>query len=238
MSSFYTKTQEPYNMLLERREWGAKRMRILRRDNFCCKQCGARESEQIHLQVHHKYYIIGLDPWEYKDSVLETLCEKCHSEYHLNNDVHVYRRDGDSLIRINLTPCCRCNGAGWFPEYRHVQGGICFRCHGAKYDEIIEEVLNYANEHDINLDEWKDGFNYYSHDVLDNIEEIIVEQNSNGKLDAWVRNRGETGRYGFPLDYSVKAKPGDKIDPYTLQYRKVTTVDGRRYTILKGSIIE
>jgi hypothetical protein len=36
-----------------------------------------------------------------------------------------------------LTPCLKCFGAGAFPEYNHIQNGICFRCNGAKYEEFI-----------------------------------------------------------------------------------------------------
>jgi len=36
-----------------------------------------------------------------------------------------------------LTPCKGCHGAGMFPEYIHVEPGICFRCKGAKYEELI-----------------------------------------------------------------------------------------------------
>lgn len=80
--SFYTNTQEPYSFLLKRREWACKRAKILARDNYCCRSCGAREEDGAALQVHHLHYIIGLDPWEYKDSELVTLCEHCHQEVH------------------------------------------------------------------------------------------------------------------------------------------------------------
>ena len=156
--SFFTKTQEPYSFLLEKREWGAKRSKILARDNYTCKRCGSHESQDVHLQVHHSHYIYGLDPWEYKDSELITLCEECHSYVHAHNEVPVYRLEGGNLVEVHLTPCSRCGGAGWFPEYTHVQDGICFRCHGAKYDELIEVVENYAKEHDINIEDIHDGF--------------------------------------------------------------------------------
>lgn len=70
--SFFTKTQEPYAFLLERREWSAKRLKILTRDGHTCQVCGAYEGSDVRLQVHHKHYIYGLDPWDYKDSELVT----------------------------------------------------------------------------------------------------------------------------------------------------------------------
>ncbi len=37
-----------------------------------------------------------------------------------------------------LKPCYRCHGTGYFPEYNHVEDGICFRCRGAKYEQLID----------------------------------------------------------------------------------------------------
>ncbi len=35
-------------------------------------------------------------------------------------------------------PCTRCNGAGYFPEYKHISNGKCFKCGGAKtFNELI-----------------------------------------------------------------------------------------------------
>ena len=102
--SFFTKTQEPYSFLLERREWLAKRQIILARDNNCCQRCGAKADSNVHLHVHHKHYISGLDPWEYKDSELITLCDSCHNYVHSTTRVPVYRLEGDKLVEVTLTP--------------------------------------------------------------------------------------------------------------------------------------
>lgn len=87
------------------------------------------------LQVHHKYYQLGALPWEYPDDALTTLCWYCHEELHKNGKVPVFDGHGDSVGEY--TYCKRCHGAGEFPEYSHVQSGICFRCQGAKYEELI-----------------------------------------------------------------------------------------------------
>lgn len=87
------------------------------------------------LQVHHKYYQLGKNPWEYPDSALETFCHKCHSDLHKYQKVPVLDLIGN--IITHYTPCSRCAGTGWIPQYKHVQGGICFDCRGAKYIELI-----------------------------------------------------------------------------------------------------
>jgi hypothetical protein len=55
--------------------WQKKRLEILQRDNFTCQMCGDTKST---LQVHHKLYIKGNDPWEYPNLMLITLCGDCH----------------------------------------------------------------------------------------------------------------------------------------------------------------
>ncbi|MER2997381.1 hypothetical protein [Pontibacter populi] len=88
------------------------------------------------LEVHHRYYKVGALPWEYPDGALTTLCWYCHEELHKNGKVPVLDRNGNVIGEY--TNCTRCYGAGVFPEFSHVQSGICFRCNGAKYEELID----------------------------------------------------------------------------------------------------
>jgi len=60
-------------------EWKTRRELILSRDNHSCVKCG---TNQLMLQVHHKRYVKGFKAWEYQDEDLETLCTKCHSNFH------------------------------------------------------------------------------------------------------------------------------------------------------------
>lgn len=55
--------------------WQRKRLQILERDRFRCILCN-NDKEQ--LQIHHKKYFKGKEPWEYEDQYLETLCATCH----------------------------------------------------------------------------------------------------------------------------------------------------------------
>lgn len=87
------------------------------------------------LHVHHKYYQLSRKPWEYPDNALTTLCWQCHTELHQNQSIPVLDENGNSIGLYRY--CSRCHGAGWFPKYKHVESGICFRCNGAKYEELI-----------------------------------------------------------------------------------------------------
>lgn len=64
-----------YQEKLRDPRWQKRRLEILQRDNFTCKLCGDDKSE---LHIHHAAYKKGLDPWEYEDAWLHTVCAHCH----------------------------------------------------------------------------------------------------------------------------------------------------------------
>ena len=99
----------------------------------------------IKLHVHHKYYVIGNKPWEYPNDCLITLCSDCHEKLHHDGivEIPVYAIDSNGRkIKMEYTPCNRCNGLGYIKEYLYYKGGICFRCNGVKYEELIESTKN------------------------------------------------------------------------------------------------
>lgn len=84
------------------------------------------------LHIHHKYYQINKLAWEYPDDALQTLCWECHETLHKNTKINVLDENGISIDERIV--CDRCFGAGRFPEYGHVQGGICFKCKGSRFE--------------------------------------------------------------------------------------------------------
>src|SRR5690348_5977829 len=64
--------------------WKARRQHILDRDDNKCVVCRSDNN----LQVHHRQYHFSRslnrfkDPWDYQDSLLVTLCERCHQRGH------------------------------------------------------------------------------------------------------------------------------------------------------------
>lgn len=87
----------------------------------------------VDLHVHHKYYQEGRLAWQYPSDALVTLCWSCHENLH--SSISVPHLDVFGNPVGSLTPCSRCYGAGWFPEYSHVQSGVCFRCLGRCFEE-------------------------------------------------------------------------------------------------------
>ena len=68
-----------YSEQLKSPMWQKKRLKIMERDNFSCKICG--DNKNI-LNIHHYVYKNNASAWEYTDSMLITLCEKCHGLIH------------------------------------------------------------------------------------------------------------------------------------------------------------
>ena len=64
---YWEKLQDP--------RWQKKRLKILERDGFKCRDCGATEKT---LHVHHCFYENG-EPWDARANVLLTVCADFHA---------------------------------------------------------------------------------------------------------------------------------------------------------------
>ena len=135
---------------------------VIRENQKTIETCNLNKS----LHVHHKLYYYDpltrhhVYPWLYKDEELITLCSKCHMQEHERNIIPTLHKD--TLNNILLTACHRCFGWGIFYEFLHYKNGVCFRCGGAKYEELImpaeikitaEKLKKYENE-------WNEKFSY------------------------------------------------------------------------------
>lgn len=69
MATYYEQLRDP--------RWQQKRLEIMQRDGFKCRECDATTKT---LNVDHRSYRKGCAPWEYDDADLVTLCEDCHKE--------------------------------------------------------------------------------------------------------------------------------------------------------------
>lgn len=81
------------------------------------------------LNVHHTKYILNRDPWEYDNSILVTLCSVCHQRRHENEKILLCDENGNVIQELEI--CNKCNGNGIIAKYKHVKGGLCFKCLGA-----------------------------------------------------------------------------------------------------------
>ena len=70
-TDFWQKYKDP--------RWQKRRLEIMGLASWSCDNCGDKEAT---LNVHHKLYRKGADPWDYPDEHLECLCESCHEAKH------------------------------------------------------------------------------------------------------------------------------------------------------------
>lgn len=88
-----------YKELLKDGRWQIRKTEIMLRDNYCCRACGAKASDGVALNVHHLHYRKGKKPWEYLDSELMTLCEKCHKAHHKSEKSKIYGVNIGDFVR-------------------------------------------------------------------------------------------------------------------------------------------
>jgi hypothetical protein len=76
IKTYYEKLKDP--------RWQKKRLEVMQHNDFCCEVCGDSEST---LNVHHKEYFKGQEPWDYYIEQLSCLCETCHESQHSTYDL-------------------------------------------------------------------------------------------------------------------------------------------------------
>lgn len=102
------------------------------------QDCLCYYSEESSQEDAPKIYINYIEDSENAESIyvraLKTFCWICHQKFHSEQQVDYYDVNGN--LKGYLTPCSRCGGAGFLPQYYYYQGGICFKCNGARYQEL------------------------------------------------------------------------------------------------------
>lgn len=118
---------DSYAEKLKDSRWQRKRLEILQRDRWTCRFCGEKDKT---LHVHHVFYFQGIDPWDYPNSLLITLCKDCHkpSIAGCNNisckDCNEFKQD------------CGCDGPA--NELKHLRENIF-----SLFEKIMEIWPNY-----------------------------------------------------------------------------------------------
>ena len=63
-------------------KWIEYREEVFRLDGYTCVKCNRSKDAGAILQVHHKAYSFGKQPWDYPYERCETLCKRCHATEH------------------------------------------------------------------------------------------------------------------------------------------------------------
>lgn len=69
--------KQTYSEKLRDPRWQKMRLEVMQRDEWKCKRCGDKTKT---LNVHHRWYEFGNEPWDYPLECLVTLCEDCHQD--------------------------------------------------------------------------------------------------------------------------------------------------------------
>lgn len=75
--SYWEKLQDP--------RWQKKRLEAMSEVGFRCELC---YDDSNPLNVHHKEYFKGHEPWEYDNNQLSVLCKTCHERLHDEFDLY------------------------------------------------------------------------------------------------------------------------------------------------------
>ena len=82
-----------YEDKLQDSRWKAKRQKILNRDHNRCQWCGKTTNLQVHHKAYHKFPNgMKVEPWDYPDRLLITLCDDCHRKCHQKYKINTFYR--------------------------------------------------------------------------------------------------------------------------------------------------
>jgi hypothetical protein len=145
-----------YSELLKDPRWQKKRLEILSRDGWRCRECYAKDKT---LHVHHQYYISGNSPWEYDDITLITLCMDCHEQCN--------RIDWrTAFLDLNITPGQLLDLAIW---HRFLLEKYETELRSKGYDKFINRSDEYCSSFldGITEDELSDYYNKFRRPLID-----------------------------------------------------------------------
>lgn len=124
--------------------WQRRRLEILQRDDFTCRECLSKDKT---LHIHHTEYHNGKMAWEYDGRYLKTLCSDCHElEELIKKQKKVLinnMRDDDYEIKF---PCPACGNTDIMSIHvDHIKCTLCgFEDSIMSPDEI--NLLEMSNE--------------------------------------------------------------------------------------------
>ncbi|MBY0480833.1 MAG: hypothetical protein K2Q21_05710 [Chitinophagaceae bacterium] len=93
-----------YSEKLKNPLWQKKRQYVLKRAENNCEDCG---KTNVPLDIHHCYYVYGLEPWQYPYDALKALCRDCHNK----------RGEIERILRANLQSFT-------YLELSHINGAL------------------------------------------------------------------------------------------------------------------
>jgi len=140
--------------------WQRKRLEIMGRDSFMCMSCGDKDNT---LNVHHKTYKKGAEPWEYNDENFITLCDDCHTSIH----------DGIEEIKMNMCNTLKCEVLTGVSRFNNMHD---LNAHNT-LSLILDNKLNYLTE------EMSFARIKMAEELIAEMQEIVEDAKINGWRD-------------------------------------------------------
>jgi hypothetical protein len=146
-----------YSEKLRDPRWQKRRLEIMQRDKFSCRKCCDDTST---LNVHHRWYERGKEPWESTDECLVTLCERCHAA-----ETEERQAEEARLIRI-MRRDFFVDGLRW----------ICDAFHYTRFDcepEVFAEALDLFLIDPANVQKIVDAWSLHKQDQAEALSEEL-----------------------------------------------------------------
>jgi hypothetical protein len=91
MSDYSEKLKDP--------RWQGKRLEMFDKSDNKCNHCGCNGIDNP-LQLHHRYYRLHTEPWDYPDHWFIVLCEDCHRIEHQYD--YIFESLIDEIMKTGL----------------------------------------------------------------------------------------------------------------------------------------
>jgi protein-arginine kinase activator protein McsA len=183
-----------YHQQMRHPLWQQKRLEVLNLHGFQCQQCDDNETT---LHVHHPYYKPNAMIWDYDNEELECLCEKCHKDAHvvdelvrktlafatveLKNQVIGYLNKMRALDTFGneVLRTCKTSDTYFKLENIHQVTGACL----GEYPMLAENAVFLSTQNKrVNVKDWVEVSKYGTSKLLETIKEKykVVKERKNG----------------------------------------------------------
>lgn len=93
------------NKFYKNTKWKGKRERILKRDEYLCRECKRYGKSVAASTVHHVITLEKQPDLKYSSDNLISLCSKCHDKMHDRTNNQLTKLGEDWMDRIQRTNC-------------------------------------------------------------------------------------------------------------------------------------
>jgi hypothetical protein len=156
--TYYEKLKDP--------RWQRKRLEVMNRDDFTCLSCGSKDKT---LNVHHKTYRKGAEPWDYDNDNFATYCEDCHKEIHnFMDDIKMAITSSYEAMILSCLSLCNCEALEHMNTIRLAADGSLLtnniklnesRINAAKRTvSMLQQEIELSEAYNATIDNEKDAF--------------------------------------------------------------------------------